>query len=52
MKDINKHGLRNFPASHILSEKLICLPLHMNLTDECIDYVIEQVARANNIILQ
>jgi dTDP-4-amino-4,6-dideoxygalactose transaminase len=35
-----------------MSEKLISLPLHMNLTDEDIDYVIEQVIKVNKIILQ
>jgi dTDP-4-amino-4,6-dideoxygalactose transaminase len=47
-----KNGHGNCPTSHIISEKLISLPLHMNLTDEDIDYVIEQVIKVNNIILQ
>jgi hypothetical protein len=47
-----KNGHGNCPTSHIMSEKLISLPLHMNLTDEDIDYVIEQVIKVNNIILQ
>lgn len=47
-----KHGNGNCPTSHIISEKLISLPLHMNLTDDDVEYVIEQVIRINNIIEQ
>ncbi len=38
------------PNSHQVSEKLISLPLHMGLTNEDVDYVIEQVVRINKII--
>jgi dTDP-4-amino-4,6-dideoxygalactose transaminase len=38
------------PKSHLISEKLISLPLHMNLTNEDVDYVIEQVIHVNKII--
>jgi dTDP-4-amino-4,6-dideoxygalactose transaminase len=38
------------PNSHLFSEKLISLPLHMGLTNEDVDYVIEQVIRINKII--
>ena len=38
------------PNSLKLSEKLISLPLHLNLTDEDVDYVIKQVIIINNII--
>lgn len=38
------------PSSHFVSEKLISLPLHMSLTDEDVDYVIEQVIRINEIL--
>lgn len=38
------------PNSQIVSEKLISLPLHMFLTEEDVNYVIEQVIRINNIL--
>lgn len=38
------------PNSQIISEKLISLPLHMFLTDEDVDYVIEQVIRIDKIL--
>jgi dTDP-4-amino-4,6-dideoxygalactose transaminase len=37
------------PYSYTISEKLISLPLHMNLTDEDINYVIEKVIEGNKI---
>ena len=45
-----KHGFGTCPNSLTISEKLITLPLHMNLTDEDIDYVIEQVIKVNQQI--
>ena len=38
------------PNSLKLSEKLISLPLHLNLTDGDVDYVIKQVIIINNIV--
>lgn len=37
------------PYSHAISEKLISLPLHMNLSDEDVDYVIEKVIEGYKI---
>ena len=45
-----KYGFGTCPNSLSISEKLITLPLHMNLTDEDIDYVIEQVIKVNQQI--
>ena len=45
-----KHGFGTCPNSLTISEKLITLPLHMNLTDEDINYVIEQVIKVNQQI--
>jgi dTDP-4-amino-4,6-dideoxygalactose transaminase len=45
-----KHGFGTCPNSLTISEKLITWPLHMNLTDEDIDYVIEQVIKVNQQI--
>ena len=45
-----KHGFGTCPNSLTISEKLITLPLHMNLTDEDVDYVIEQVIKVNQQI--
>jgi dTDP-4-amino-4,6-dideoxygalactose transaminase len=45
-----KHGYGTCPNSLNISEKLITLPLHMGLTDDDIDYVIEQVIKINKII--
>jgi dTDP-4-amino-4,6-dideoxygalactose transaminase len=35
------------PAAHVLSEEVISLPLHLKLTNEDVDYVIEKVIEAN-----
>jgi dTDP-4-amino-4,6-dideoxygalactose transaminase len=38
------------PNSFNISEKLISLPLHIELTDEDVNYIIDNVVRINNII--
>lgn len=43
-----KYAYGTCPNSHYLSEKIISLPLHLNLSDEDVDYVIEQVIKINN----
>lgn len=35
------------PYSHYISERIISLPLHLNLTDDDVQYVIEKVIEAN-----
>jgi dTDP-4-amino-4,6-dideoxygalactose transaminase len=42
-----KYGFGTCPNSLTISEKLITLPLHMNLTDEDVKYVIEKVIEIN-----
>jgi dTDP-4-amino-4,6-dideoxygalactose transaminase len=43
-----KYGKNNCPYSHNISEKIISLPLHINLSDDDVNYVIEQVIKVNN----
>ena len=43
-----EYGKNSCPYSNNISEKLISLPLHINLTDDDVDYVIEQVIKINN----
>jgi dTDP-4-amino-4,6-dideoxygalactose transaminase len=38
------------PNSHFISEKLISLPLHLFLSDEDINYIIDNVININNIL--
>jgi dTDP-4-amino-4,6-dideoxygalactose transaminase len=38
------------PYSYLISEKLISLPLHMNLTNDDVNYIIENVRRMNKMI--
>lgn len=45
-----EYGKNGCPYSNDISEKLISLPLHINLTDNDVDYVIEQVIKINNIL--
>jgi dTDP-4-amino-4,6-dideoxygalactose transaminase len=45
-----EYGKNGCPYSNDISEKLISLPLHMNLTDDDVDYVINQVIKINNIL--
>lgn len=47
---IYKNLFGNCPNSLILSEKLISLPLHMNLTNEDVNYIIEKVIEINKKI--
>jgi dTDP-4-amino-4,6-dideoxygalactose transaminase len=47
---IYKNLFGNCPNSLILSEKLISLPLHMNLTNEDVNYIIEKVIKINKKI--
>jgi dTDP-4-amino-4,6-dideoxygalactose transaminase len=42
-----KYGLGTCPNSLTISEKLITLPLHMNLTENDIEYIIEKVIEIN-----
>lgn len=42
------HGLNTCPNSHVISEQLISLPLHMYLTNEDVKYVIEKVIESYN----
>jgi dTDP-4-amino-4,6-dideoxygalactose transaminase len=45
-----EYGKNNCPYSNDISEKLISLPLHINLSDDDVDYVIEQVIKINNTL--
>lgn len=45
-----EYGKNSCPYSNSISEKLISLPLHINLTDDDVDYVIEQVIKINSIL--
>ena len=47
--DMYSYGLGTCPYSLDVSEKLISLPLHLNLSDEDVQYVIEKVNEANKI---
>lgn len=47
---IYDYAKNDCPNSKNISEKLISLPLHLNLTDDDVNYVIEQVIKINNII--
>lgn len=38
------------PLSHQISEKIISLPLHLNLSDDDIHYVIEKVIKINKLL--
>ena len=42
-----EYGKVGCPYSNNISEKLISLPLHLNLTDDDVDYVIENVITIN-----
>jgi dTDP-4-amino-4,6-dideoxygalactose transaminase len=42
-----KHGFGTCPNSLTISEKLITLPLHMNLNDDDVKYIIEKVIEVN-----
>lgn len=42
-----KYGEKNCPFSNKISKKLISLPLHLNLSMDDVDYVIEQVIKIN-----
>lgn len=46
--DVFKFGLGKCPNSYSISETLISLPLHMFLTMEDVDYIIESVIEINN----
>lgn len=43
-----EYGKNDCPHSNNISEKLISLPLHLNLLEEDVNYVIEQVIKVNN----
>jgi dTDP-4-amino-4,6-dideoxygalactose transaminase len=43
-----EYGKNSCPYSNSVSEKLISLPLHINLSDDDVNYVIEQVIKVNN----
>jgi len=43
-------GKGSCPNSHLMSEKIISLPLHMNLTNDDVSYVIEKVIDGNKIL--
>jgi dTDP-4-amino-4,6-dideoxygalactose transaminase len=45
-----KYGINDCPNSYYISSKLISLPLHMFLSDDDVDYVIEQVIKINNLL--
>lgn len=45
-----KNSFGTTPNSLILSEKLISLPLHLNLTNDDVNYVIEKVINTNKLI--
>lgn len=47
--DMYKYALGTCPYSLDVSEKLISLPLHINLTDEDVMYVVEKVNEANKL---
>lgn len=47
---IYDYAKNNCSNSKNISEKLISLPLHLNLSDDDVNYVIEQVIKINNII--
>jgi len=47
--DMYKYALGSCPFSLDVSEKLISLPLHMNLSDDDVTYVIEKVNEANKL---
>ena len=40
----------NCPNSHLLSEMVISLPLHLHMSDEDVDYVINKVIEVNNLL--
>lgn len=44
-----KYAYGTCPNSHNISEKLISLPLHMKLTDEDVEYVIEKTIQSYNL---
>ena len=44
-----KYAYGTCPYSHNISEKLISLPLHMKLTDEDVEYVIEKTIQSYNL---
>jgi len=43
-----EYGKSSCPYSNNISEKLISLPLHINLSDNDVNYVIEQIINVNN----
>ena len=42
-----KYGFGKCPNSHSISEEIISLPLHLNLSDEDVNRVIEKIISAN-----
>lgn len=54
-RDNTKYKIYNYafgdcPKSHIFSEKLMSLPLHLKLSEDDIEYVIDKVISINNLI--
>lgn len=47
--EIYSYGFGTCPYSHEVSEKLISLPLHINLSDDDVNYVIQKTNEANKI---
>lgn len=45
-----RYAYNTCPNASDISEKIITLPLHMELTNDDVDYVIEQVIKTNKII--
>jgi dTDP-4-amino-4,6-dideoxygalactose transaminase len=45
-----KYANGQCPKAHTASEKIISLPLHLGLTDEDIDYIIDNVIEINKLI--
>lgn len=45
-----EYGKNTCPYSYKISENLISLPLHLNLSNEDVDFVIEQVIKINKLI--
>lgn len=45
-----KYGINDCPNSYSVSSKLISLPLHMFLSDDDVDFIIEQVIKINNLL--
>jgi dTDP-4-amino-4,6-dideoxygalactose transaminase len=54
-RDNTNYSMYNYaygtcPNSQIISEKLISLPLHLSMSNDDVEYVIEHVIKINNII--